>query len=304
MLLTELFQQYRNKRLRAGSVRTLTLYEYSIRSFGISLGHDATTDDLTDDNLEMHMWRVVNEGKSKATANKDYYQLVAMWRFAHRNRLVDAWPHVRKIPEPERVPIGWLPEELNKIFVSIAREEGHIANAPASLWWRALINVLLDSGERIGAVLSLKRVHLHPNHILVPAEARKGKTRDKLFRLSKTTIDDVRSLLSHHREENIFPWDRSSTYIYKIYTTILERAGLPSSYMHKFHAIRRTVASAVAHEGGDPSAALDHSSPKVTRKYLDPRIVGQVQTADLVSKWRQEGQKEEEEAVTDDAASS
>lgn len=304
MLLTELFEQYRNKRLRAGSARTLTLYEYSIKSFGISLGRDATVEDFTDDNLETHMWRVVNEGKSRATANKDYYQLVAMWRFAHRNRLIDAWPNVRKIPEPERVPVGWLPEELNKIFSSIAREEGHVAYVPASLWWRALINVLLDSGERIGAVLFLKRIHLHPNHILVPAEARKGKTRDKLFRLSKTTIDDVRVLLSHHREENIFPWDRSPTYIYKVYTNILERAGLPSSYMHKFHAIRRTVASAVAHEGGDPSAALDHSSPKVTRKYLDPRIVGQVQTADLVSQWRTTAKEEQQKETTGDAASS
>lgn len=301
MTLLELFELYTRKRLRAKSKRTTELYLHSINAFSKSLGKEATVEDLTDDNLESHMWRVIGDGLAVPTANKDYAQITAMWRFAHRNRLCETWPNLRALKEPERVPIGWLPEELERLFASIARQEGHVSYAPASLFWRSLINTMLDTGERVGALLQLKRCHLHPSHILVPAEFRKAKTRDKLFALSKTTIDDVRLLLNHHEEERIFPWDKSPTHIYNHYRQILIRAKLPHTAKHKFHCIRRTVASAVAHEGGDACQALDHSSPKVTKKYLDPRIVGQVQTADLVSQWRQ---KKTTEAVTDDAASS
>jgi len=54
----------------------------------------------------------------------------------------------------------------------------------------------------------------------------------------------------------------------------LAAAGLPTDRRSKFHRIRRTVASAVAEAGGNPSEALDHASPKTTKRYLDPRIVG------------------------------
>jgi site-specific recombinase XerD len=173
MLLDELFSLYARKRLRMRSPNTIRLYQHSIAAFEKTLGRKATTLDLTDDNMESHMDRVVSSGLSTASANKDLWQLGAIWRFANRNRLVDTWPNVRLFPEPERVPMAWLPEELDRLFESVAQEDGTVSGAPASLWWQSLLSVLLDSGERIGAIMRCTRSNIHGSFLLVPAYSKR-----------------------------------------------------------------------------------------------------------------------------------
>lgn len=286
MTLDELFAIYSRKRLRMKSPNTVRLYQHSIAAFEATLGRTATTDDLTDDNVEEHMHRIVQSGLSVASANKDLWQLGAIWRFANRNRLCDTWPNVQTYPEPERVPMAWLPHELDRLFESVAEEDGTISGAPASIWWKSLLSVLLDTGERIGAVMQCNRSNLQGGYLLVPAENRKGKTRDMLFELSENTGELLSVLLLSHRYQLIFPWDRHATYIYTRYKKILNRAGLPTDSKSKFHRLRRSVASAVKQQGGDATAALDHASSETTKAYLDTRIVSQVATHSLVTNWR------------------
>lgn len=286
MTLEELFALYTRKRLRMRSPNTIRLYKHSIAAFEITLGRKATTDDLTDDAVEEHMHRVVSSGLSVASANKDLWQLGAIWRFANRNRLCNTWPNVQTYPEPERVPMAWLPHELDRLFESVKEEDGTISGAPASLWWQSLLSVLLDTGERIGAVMKCKRSNLNGCYLLVPAENRKGKTRDMLFELSSETQHLVSLLTLAHRYELLFPWDRCSTYIYTRYKRILKRAGLPTDAKSNFHKLRRCVASAVKQQGGDATAALDHASSETTKAYLDARIVHQQATHNFVTSWR------------------
>ncbi len=286
MLLTELFALYYRKRLRLSSPHTSRLYLHSIKAFSETLGKPAEIADLTDDNLENHLYRLVNEGLSPATANKDRAQLSALWRFANRHRLTDTWPEVQSLREPERVPLGWLTHELDALFSAVDSLDGDVAGVPASLWWSCLLSVLLDTGERIGAIRRLTRDNFHHTHILVPATVRKGKTRDRLYELSPDTLIKLRQLLKKHTSELVFPWDRHENHIYFKYRRILKKAGLPANAKAAFHKCRRTVASAVANQGGDPTAALDHSSPRVTKVYLDPRIVKRVSTSQLVRAWR------------------
>ena len=286
MKLLELFDLYIRKRLRVASPHTIRLYKHSIAAFETTLQREATTADLIDDNLDNHMARLVQSGLAVATANKDYAQLTAIWRFGNRNRLVDTWPNVLPYPEPERVPLGWMPSDLDKLFSAIVQQDGSIAGAPASLWWKTLILVLLDSGERIGAIRRLTRDCIQGNYILVSAQYRKGKTRDKLFELSPATMECLKVLLMAHRFNELFPWDRSETYIYYRYKKILARAGLSVDSRSQFHRLRRTVASAVKNQGGDATAAMDHASSKTTQRYLDTRIVGAISTAKFVTDWR------------------
>lgn len=286
MTLFELFDLYARKRLRVASPHTIRLYRHSIAAFEVTLGREGTTADLVDDNLDDHMARLVNAGLAVATANKDYAQITTIWRFANRNRLVDTWPNVRPYPEPERVPLGWMPSDLLKLFLAIREEPGTICSAPASLWWKTLILVLLDCGERIGAIRQLTRDSIQGNCLLVSAGFRKGKTRDKLFALQPETMESLKILLMAHRRKELFPWDMCETYIYNRYKAILARAGLSVDRRSKFHRIRRTVASAVKNQGGDATAAMDHASSKTTQRYLDPRIVGGTPTSQLVADWR------------------
>lgn len=285
MHLDALLDIYAKKRLKLSSPNTIRLYRHSIKAFGQTLGRLATTDDLNDDALEEHMSRIVSSGLSIASANKDYAQITALWRFANRNGLVQTWPNVVPFREPEQIPLGWLPHEIDRLFAAIDQEQGSIKGVPARMWWRGLLLVLLDSGERIGAIRKLERSSLVGNHLLVPAACRKGNRRDKLFALRDETVAVLYDLLTLHREPLLFPWDRCETYVYNRYSAILRRAGLSTDRRSKFHRIRRTVASAVASQGGNPTTAMDHANARTTKRYLDPRIIGETSTATLVHGW-------------------
>ena len=187
MRLNELFAIYADKRLRGCSPNTLRLYKHSIAAFEKTLGRSATLEDLTDDNLQNHMWRLVDEGRSRATANKDCAQIGAMWRFANRNGMVSNWPNVKLLQEPERVPMGWLPHEMDRIFASIEKEPGKIFSIPAKLWWKCLVSVLLETGERIKPIRTIERTAISGEWILIPAENRKRQTRDKQYKITPET---------------------------------------------------------------------------------------------------------------------
>ena len=53
---------------------------------------------------------------------------------------------------------------------------------------------------------------------------------------------------------------------------IMERAGLPNSRLYKFHSIRKSVASYYEAAGGNATELLGHSSRRITKAYIDPRI--------------------------------
>lgn len=288
MKLAELFDIYQQKRLRGKSVRTVKLYKHTLASYGRTLGHEPTLDDLDDDRIIDHMHTVVDRGGAPETANKDRGQLLALWHFAIKYKHVDHWPSIPPLNEPERVPLGWLPGEIDRLFSTIDAIDYHVmielrkrgqsarevSSVPGNIFWSALLRILLDTGERIGAVRGLPRSGFNDSRILVPAHLRKGKRREMLYPLQASTVDAVRQLLSLHTSKLIFPYGYSETYLYRQYKKILETADLPTDRRSKFHRLRRTVASAVARAGGDPTAALDHASPRTTKKYLDPRIVG------------------------------
>lgn len=284
MNLLNLLDQYIEKRLRGKSANTVRLYKHSIASFEKTLKRQATLDDLTDDNIERHMWRIVQKGGSPASANKDHGQLTALWRFASRNRITETWPNVRTMQEVERVPMGWMPDECNRLLRAARCESGMVATVPAKLWWESLLMLLFDTGERIGAIKSLKKEHFQGDWVLVPAALRKGNKRDRIYKIQPTCASLITKLIEcNTASEDMFPWDRCESYIYNRYRSILKRAELPTDRRSKFHRIRRTVASAVACSGGNASDALDHASPRTTKRYLDPRIVGGIKPSDIMS---------------------
>jgi integrase len=286
MFLYELLDLYAKKRLRLASPHTLRLYRHSIAAFEKTLGHRAELTDLTDDNVENHLYAVVQRGLSVASSNKDLAQLTALWRFAHRNRLVDVWPNVRPLKEPERIPLAWLQSDLVKLFSAVAKLDYEIDAVPARLWWNAFLSVLLETGERVGAIRKLTKENVRHNHLFIPAEHRKGRTRDRLYPLTRETADLVRQVCKLHSDDLVFVWDRSETYVYRRYSEILKIAGLPDSSKSKMHIFRRTCASAVKSLGGDPTLALDHSSPRTTKRYLDPRVTAETPTCELIAEWR------------------
>jgi integrase len=74
------------------------------------------------------------------------------------------------------------------------------------------------------------------------------------------------------------------SYLWTRLGIIIRRAGLPADRTCKFHKIRKTTASYAEAAGLSAQAILDHSDPKTTRKYLDPRIVVQANASDVLPK--------------------
>lgn len=299
MKLIELLGKYQAKRLRGKSIRTVKLYLHSIKSFGRTIGTIPTIEHLNDETIIEHMHSVTDRGGAPESANKDRSQLLALWRFAIQEKIVDRWPSVPMLIEPERVPLGWLPGEVARLLLAISQLNGSIRietalpkqrlcevpSIPERLFFDPLVRLCIDSGERIGAIRGLPRSAFQESQILVPACLRKGKRREMLYSLQPETTAAIKRLLKAHNSKLIFPYGYSETYLYRQYNQILERAGLPTDRRSKFHRIRRTVASAVARAGGDATKALDHASPKTTRKYLDPRIVGGVDVSSILASY-------------------
>lgn len=269
-------------RLRGKSELTRHHYRVQIRHFHRYLRRAPTLADLTDDGVARFLsW--FRKGRSPATVNKARNCLLAMWRLAARKTLVAVWPDVAPEPEPERVPRAWMPEELTKLFGACQLEEGEVGGVPAAKWFRCIHLCMWDTAERVHAVMALRwsDVDLANGWVIVPAEARKGKHRDKAFSLHPDTVAALREI-QEPRRELVFPWPFDVSYLYVRYKKLLRRAGLPTDRKSKFHRMRKSAASYMEAAGGNATDFLDHSSRDTTKAYLDPRICHRQQASSLL----------------------
>lgn len=272
--LWEVFErEYVRLAIRGCSENTRRLYKNSIGNLRLFLGREPLLSDLTDDTLTCFSSWFIERHRSPHTANKCVGQVCALWRYCARKGLVAKWPDVELEKTPLRDPLAWQKSELARLGKSIAQEQGKFCGIQRAAWWRALHLLAWDTGERIGALMGLTWdcVDLDSGWARFPAEIRKGGKRDKTFRLHAETLT---ALLVIRRESGkVLPWSFSSTYLYRLYDRILKRAGLPTDRKSKFHRLRKSVASWLEFAGGDATELLDHSSRRVTKAYLDVRIV-------------------------------
>lgn len=278
--LSDAFSAYSRHVLFDASPGTLNQFRVTMRHARAALGREVKLKDINDDLVLSVFERLKARGRSPATANKCRSNLLAIWRWLCRRNILKRWPDVSKLREPKRLPVAWSRNEVAKLWAALECLPGRVAGIPASDWWIALHSLVWDTGERIGAVLKLEWSDVGDDGTIVfRAENRKGRTADKVHRLHPTTV----ALLDRLRRPNnqvVFAWDRSRCMIWLRYAEILKRAGLPTDRRHKFHALRRTVASFYEAAGGNATELLGHSSREVTRQhYLDPRITGTISAA-------------------------
>lgn len=284
MLLADFFERvYLPRRLRGRSENSIRLYRLCLRQFGRTLGRDPEVADLNEDNVLAHLSR--RSSVAPATRNKELTELKAMWRLAAQRGLLTTWPDVQDEPEPERDPIAWTAEEVHRLLAAAEAMPGMIGDAPQRAWWPALIRLTLDTAERVGCVRQARWDWLQSEWLCVPAEARKGKTRDRRYRLSTPTVAALERLREHARGAEIFAWPYAETYLWTLYRRVVARAGLPTGRKYQLHALRKTTASAIYAAGMDPQEALDHSDRRTTAKYIDPRFSRTRQPCDVLTEW-------------------
>lgn len=286
MLLEEYFGSvFAPTKLRTRDPKTIKLYQISLRHFARSLGRRPLLADLTDETVGAHLTRLRREGRAAATVQKERSNLLAIWRHAAERRIVERFPQVEREIEPRRIPRAWTLDELQSILVAGATETGTIGSVPAGEWWTALLKLLWETGERVGAAMALSRYDVYPERgsIIVRAETRKGKRNDRFYRLSPRAIEALRKLLAYEGEK-VFPWPYSEGYLWTRYKKLLKKAGLPIERRSMFHRIRKTTASYIKRNGGDATEALGHTNANTTRSYLDPEITGDSSPIDFLPK--------------------
>lgn len=260
---------YRPLRLRGRSLNTSRLYGCTIRAFARWLKYEPTLDDLTDLTISRFLEHRACL-RSPYTAEKERTQLLALWRFAADRGLLKDRPCVPPAPLPERAPHAWTVEQLQALWRSAAATRGFIGDVPAAVWWTALIGVLWESAERIGAVMACEPHDFAAPYLTVRAEHRKGGKRDRVYRLSPETCDAVARARGKRR---LFEWPQNRLYLWTKYRDVVARAGLGRGRQLSFHQLRRSAASHYAALGGDAVKLLDHSSPRITNRwYLDKRL--------------------------------
>lgn len=275
---------YRPLKLRGKSDHASRLHEVTLNNFARYLKREALLEDLESDTMACFLAWMSERGRQAITVNDSRNRLMALARFAKKRNLIAVEPEVEPLIEPERAPRAWLDADLEKLIAACAALRGTIGGLPASLWWVALHIVLLFTGERITAMLSLRwdQVDLDGGWMMLTAEQRKGKRRDKEWRLPGSCIDLLRQMKALSASQLVFATETSLCTIYNRYNKILISAGLPHDRQSKFHRMRKSTASHCAAAGGNATELLDHSSARVTKKYLDKRIVGEQSAVDLL----------------------
>lgn len=271
---------YKPLRLRSRSENTVRLYHHTIRAFSRHLRRDALMSDLNDLTVSAYLASMSERGLSPYTVAKERSQLIAIWNFAARKKVIDHFPDVAQEKLPEIAPMAWIDDQAKKILEVCAKQEGYIDCVPAAKWWSTLHLVMWDTAERIGAIRSAEWSWLEGNWLIIRAQARKGKTRDRAYELHDATIAALNEIRSNR--QFIFPWPYTYTYLWKCYGKLLKQAKLPNDRRSKFHRMRRTVASYFEASGGDATVLLDHTKRATTVAYIDKRIVKEQQPAKVL----------------------
>jgi len=283
MTLDDLFSlHYRPLRLRGRSESTVRLYRCTIRAFARWCGYPPTTDDLSD----LMISRYLDDRaavRSPFTAEKERTQLLALWRFAADRRLggVSVRPEVPPGVLPERNPEAWSPDEMRRLLRAAAATRGVTGSVPTGLLFSALIHTIYDTAERIGAIMQTPAANYSRPTLLVLAEHRKGRRRDRVYHLSPEACDAMDRLPANR--DRLIPWPYCRTYLWSRFGEIVRRAGLDDGRRSRFHKVRRTVATAFAAAGGNATELLDHASPRTTAAYLDrTKLPGPPSPAELL----------------------
>ena len=277
-------ETYQTYRLSESSEKTTDDYVRAIEHFAQFLKRPVTLDDLTDDVLSNFLLWPRNLPRAIPTVRKYRRQLLALWRFAWKKRLVDELPRdVIDFKAPKIVPKAWSVEEFGRMIAACDVLTCPNFDIDSAAWWRALLWTLYETGLRIGAAILLKidALDFETGWLTVPADVQKQKA-DQVFKLHPDTVAAIQFSEPHAREY-LFPQPYNQEkyadyrkHFYRRLNTILDAAGLPKTCKDKFHKIRKTCATLIADLAGDEAACrhLGHSTVALTRAvYLDPRYI-------------------------------
>ena len=257
--------------LRQLAPKAIYQYRLTLRRFEEFLGRPPEVQDLTD--LQVQRFAQARKlSTSASTGKKDRTHLQALANLAARKRLLPEFLALPPMRAPGRAPRAYTAVEVAKLIRAARALPGLVGSVKRGSWWATLLRSMWETGERIGAHRELRwgDVDLDGCWITFPAEARKGHVRDIRRRISPELAAWLRTFAGSERAL-VWAWPGCETAIWNTFNRLCKRLGITA---RGFHGFRKASATYVAMAGGDPTAHLDHSDPRLAKRhYLDESIM-------------------------------
>lgn len=269
------------------SARSVAMYESTLDRLRDHLGHEATVDDLDDLVIAKFLrWRAVTPQCrrgviSPASLAKDSAHIRTLWNWCARKRLKRSNGELLEFPDykrpvvPRPRPVAYTHEELQRLLNAARHRKGVIGDVPAPWYWATKLMAMYQTGERIGAVLSIRwrEVDLERKTLTFLAATRKGH-RETITRQISEDLATAMAIEQRPPERLVWPWmeDRQLCSAYSSLRLLCASAGVP---YHPFHSIRKSTASYLKRSGVSAKKQLGHSSEEMAENhYYDERITG------------------------------
>lgn len=212
-------------------------YRYAIKHFERYLKRPAEIGDLTTAHIAGLIQDFAERGRKPKTALKSRDALMALGHAAVAWGLIAVAPYSPKPYQPPslRKLLPWSIDELNAILGSARTMGEDVDGIPASLWWPALLLVLLDTGADVPRVLRAAVDDFD-------CKAGTLAVGPLVYRLHPLTIEALERI-RRHGQSRLLPWslDGGKPPFYMLlraYKTLLYRANLPYTESYLFNKLR------------------------------------------------------------------
>lgn len=235
----------------------------AVRLLERSTGSTIRLADLDDELVNGFVDWLRDQQRAAATIRNRRNCILAMWRAAFDERLLDTPPlRIRKIRSRRTIPQAWSRDEVRRLAeVAASHRRGQ--------WWQSLICAAWDTALRLGDLLRLEWSQIPIGQFRV----RQHKTgHDVLVDLSQHT----RTLLERLERDGplIWPLPFRREELYRQMRQLVARAEIAPG---TFRWIRRGAITSVEGKGGNSTRIAGHRDRAVTlAHYIDPRLLADV----------------------------
>lgn len=270
--LSALLEQFvLNHEQGLSSATIACFYRPAISDFSRFLGYPAESLDFTKENLNRWIQWKTDQGCASATIKTRRNALLALWRWAFENEILDEEPkRIRKVRLSYAGVEAWTPEEITRL-IQFALEDGdnHLGTTglPRSLYFASLVSAGYDSALRLGDMLCLKRSMIHVKNrcgYLRVIESKTNKIKQVRFYPHTMKLIDRLWDIQPDREV-IWPlWCRREQF-YRSFNTLVKHAGIRKG---TFRWLRRaSITQVELIKPGWGTVHAGHSDPIITKRH-------------------------------------
>lgn len=261
--------------------RTCARYQRRMKEFQANLcrifGKSRVAMRMSRDDVRFYIKRCLGEKVSPSTINRELCFARSAFRAALLDDLIlrNPFDGIERLPEPESDSIARVPDEAT-ISLILAK-----ADKP-SPWLRPLVMTLIGTGERVSAVLALKRtlIDTQKQMIYFPAQIRKGRRSKKQPRMIPISIHLAKVLSAWMAktptDEYAFSRRRGVTEsapmpLVTVRSAWIRAAVLAELNPPRIHDLRHFAVSQLGKAGLSASLTrefIGHRSDAMTRRYM------------------------------------